>query len=292
MTAKGLHPWALRDIETWCEQTATPPHEGRRRFVEFVVLDCVGASSLFGPGLVLKGGNALRFVYGSPRSTLDLDFTAYADRIRDEEKSLREDLDGALRRAQIRYGVKARCQRVKRDPRRDDATRPTYSVNVGYQFPTDRYFHNFDKQDVSTVVPLQISLYDLVCEALRHRLIDESPTSILVCSLEDILAEKLRSLLQQPLRGRHRSQDVYDIARYFMARGSSLDRDKIAHYLHQKAGIRDVHVTRSAFDDDVRNMAAVEYDTRVREQAGEHFIPFGGAWATVITLVDSLSLPE
>jgi len=114
--------------------------------------------------MVLKGGNALRFAYQSPRSTKDLDFTADNAEIPDEADKIRQLLDEALKFAQRRFNVKAKCQRVRRKPKSTAATRPTYDVAVGYQLPDDFYFNNFEERTFSTVIPVEITLNDLVCD--------------------------------------------------------------------------------------------------------------------------------
>jgi len=106
----------------------------------------------------------------------------------------------------------------------------------------------------------------------------------------DILAEKLRSLLQQKPRNRYRSQDVYDIAEY--VRKSAIDRRKIATYLQQKSRIRGIEARKSSFDDEIRDMAAKEYEQRIREEAPRDFIPFDEAWQDVLSLVQSLDIPD
>ena len=68
-------PNSLADLDQWGERLGLPSHEARERFVECVVFDCIANLGLLGLGLVLKGGNALRFFHSGMRSTLDLDFT-------------------------------------------------------------------------------------------------------------------------------------------------------------------------------------------------------------------------
>jgi len=60
----------------------------------------------------------------------------------------------------------------------------------------------------------------------------------------------------------------------------------------EKSAIRDVVVRKSAFDDEIRDMAALEYDKRLQEQAGEHFIHFADAWNEVLSLVETLDIPN
>jgi len=251
------------------------------------VLNCITAHTVTRRAMVLKGGNALRFAHRSPRSTKDLDFTADANGIPDDKDEVRRLLNEALAFAERRFYVKAKCQRVKRKPPSPERTLPTYDVGVGYQFPNDAYFHDLEQRNVSTVIPVEISLNDLVCDTQEWPDIK----GLRVCSLEDILAEKLRSLLQQKTqyRNRRRWQDVYDICVH--VRRCSFDRAKIADFLKQKALIRGIEPRKSSFDDEVRDRAATEYDTRVRTQAPEDIIPFDDAWAGVRYLVESLDIP-
>lgn len=254
--------------------------------MEFVVLKCIAAHAVTRHAMVFNGGNALRFAYDSPRSTIDLDFSADGTGIPDNQDEIRRLLDSALTLAQRQFDVKAKCQRVKRNPKSPDATRPTYDVTIGYQFPDDRYFHNFEDRNSSTVIPLDISLHDLVCETAEWA----GVRGLKVCSLEDILAEKLRSLLQQKIRNRNRWQDVYDICRCMQR--SKIDRDKIADFLMQKSAIREIEVRKSNFDDEIRKRAACDYESRVRQQAPRDIILFDDAWHNVELLVQSLNIPD
>ena len=111
-----------------------------------------------------------------------------------------------------------------------------------------------------------------------------------MCSLEDILAEKLRSLLQQKTRNRNRWQDVYDICTY--VRRARFDRAKIADFLQRKSSIREIEVRKSSFDEEVRERAAFDYDIHVKTEAPRDIIPFDNAWKAVKSLVGSLDIPE
>jgi len=284
-------PISIDDIKYWCRRNNFPLHEGRQRYAEYVILCCIASDTVLSKAIVLKGGNALRFFYNSPRSTLDLDFSNDAENFRDDVTFVREKLETALLRVDNRFGIKAKCQRVKRNPSREGTTRPTYEITIGYQYPDDRYYLNFDEKIASTVIHVEISLYDKVCESISISLASDSRGQLRVCNLEDIIGEKLRALLQQPLRERNRGQDVYDIALIFTRNRSFLDYAKIAKYLQAKAEIRDVHAKYSAFNSVVQNMAEYEYDKRIREQTGKDFIPFNEAWVLVIDLVKKLNLP-
>jgi predicted nucleotidyltransferase component of viral defense system len=288
-----LYPIRVNEIESWAKVHGVTRDEGRKRFVQFVVLESIAGSVSIRDKLAFKGGNALRFVHGNPRSTLDLDFTALTD-FPDDEAAVRTILDAALVAGGRRFGFKLKCQRVKRNPARKDATLPTYSIGVGYQFPGDRHFADFEQPHrmANAVVELEVSLNDIVCETERHRLSPDEPGELQVCSLEDIIAEKLRALLQQIPRNRTRPQDVFDIASRVTALGDALNLQKVTDYLLRKSAPRDITATKAAFaDPEVKRRAATDYETSL-QLTQTTLPPFENAWATVLELVSKLGIPE
>ncbi len=84
----------------------------------------------------------------------------------------------------------------------------------------------------------------------------------------------------------------YLLAYFAREREHELDGQKIGEYLMEKSAIRDIVVSKAAFDDDIRDRAAYEYDKRLREQAGKHFIHFADAWNGVLSLVETLDIPD
>ncbi len=287
--ADRLYPTSLAEIDSWRRLHATTSEEARSRFIQFVILTCVG-SSPWQRSVAFKGGNALRFVYQNPRSTVDLDFTANAQ-FPDDADQIQEMLNQALAIGSRRFGIKAKCQSVHRNPKSREKTLPTYEAKVSYVFPGDRYFEQFETvtRGLSRVVILEISLNDMICETTNVSLGPDDGPQIRVCTIEDIVAEKLRSLLQQKVRKRNRRQDVFDIARIVRTSGHALDRTKIPDFLMRKAAVRGIDVSVSAFDDEIRAKAAFEYE-RLEEDTGESFIPFDEAWPTVLGLVAELGL--
>jgi predicted nucleotidyltransferase component of viral defense system len=141
---ESLYPTSPEDIDPWRRRHGVTAEEARKRFMQYVVLESIPADPGLAGSIIFKGGNALRFVYGNRRSTIDLDFTARGA-FPDDEKQIRVRLDEALRFALSRFRVKARCQRVKRNPRDPAKTTPTYDISVGYLLPTDRQYQNFDE---------------------------------------------------------------------------------------------------------------------------------------------------
>jgi len=284
------YPESLAEIEKWRLGRNITSEEARKRFVQYVVLDLI-ASADWADQVAFKGGNALRFGYGSPRSTVDLDFTAAPD-FPDDASTIRSLLDSALSRGLHRHLVRARCQSIRRNPRSPQATHPTYDISVAYQLPGDRQYESFDQAvGIKTVIRLEISLNDVVCEFIPQKLSAGAAHTLRVCSLEDILAEKLRALLQQPIRNCSRPQDVYDIARIYCEDRGHLDLTKISRFLLRKAESRNIPVARSAFDQGVRRRASQEYGHLFEAQDPDQ-IPFDDAWLLVLELVRRLDIPD
>ncbi len=111
-----------------------------------------------------------------------------------------------------------------------------------------------------------------------------------VSTAEDIVAEKLRAVLQQALRNRTRRQDLLDIAALLRA-GVPLDPARVAAYLLRKAAAREVAVSRAALlDPDLLARASVDYE-QLAGTARRVFIPFPEASALVRAFIEALPLP-
>jgi hypothetical protein len=67
-----LYPIHPAEIESWAKRHGTTRDEARKRFAQYAILEAIAAAPGLAGVLAFKGGNALRFVYGNRRSTLDL----------------------------------------------------------------------------------------------------------------------------------------------------------------------------------------------------------------------------
>jgi hypothetical protein len=139
------------------------------------------------------------------------------------------------------------------------------------------------------VIRVEIGLNEPICAAEMVALDDER--HLHVCTIEDIVAEKLRALLQQPIRNRYRRQDLLGIA-VILRRGPELDRARVADYLRRKAAARNVPVSRAAFRrPEVAERARQGYD-ELRSTTRALFISFAEALPILYEFTDSLDLPE
>lgn len=281
-------PVSVSDLPGWRRETGANLSEARRRFVVYVVLQALGHGTLRNR-VVAKGGNALRYFYGSVRSTLDVDLSVVGD-WSDDKEEVRTAFEEPLRSTASRHGIELWVQGIRRQPAPGpNRTWPTYNMSVAFQFPGDRWFgRSAGRHDVSDVVRVGVSLNEEVCGRTTF---DLGGVRVVSSSLEDIVAEKLRALLQQRGRPRCRPQDVYDISNLLRTRGAALDRAAIGEFLVRKAKARRIEPKRSSFDEEVRTKAQEQY-YEVERTTGTFFIPFDEAWTDVLRLVGELPIPE
>ena len=105
------------------------------------------------------------------------------------------------------------------------------------------------------------------------------------------MAEKLRALLQQPLRNRRRPQDVLDVC-VAVQQNPDLDLNLTAEFLVEKAKARDVPVSRAAFHQEEIRSRALEGYNELRETTRNAFIEFEEAFSIVLSLVDRMPLAD
>jgi predicted nucleotidyltransferase component of viral defense system len=283
------YPRSFGEIQAWATKNKILAREARVRFAQYGVLRAIADSRGLSSILVFKGGNALDFVWSPNRSTQDLDFSTTDANLSGER--LRGLLDTSLAGVKRLLGIHARVQRIERQPPGDDKIFITYAVNVAFALQDEAKLQEKIAGGIPCpqIVPLDISLNEPICAHLGINI--EGTNPLLVSTVEDILAEKLRSLLQQPIRNRHRKQDMLDIA-VLLRDQQDIGLDRVASFLLRKAEARAVPVSRQAFrHPEIRDRARVDYDD-LRQTTRSIFVPFEEAYATLLSLVDSLPIPE
>lgn len=283
----SLYPKTVIEINEWARSQGTTSSEGRVRFMQFAILACLSKYRYTNERMALKGGNALRFIFGSSRSTADLDFSSLDDQL-DDEGIIRTHINTALRINSARMQYKAACQSIQKQPKKGTLF-PTYQIKIGYSLYGDRGYDDFDPsvRASAEVIKVEISINELVCEAGNMMIVESSGTEIRVCILEDIIAEKLRSIIQQKIRNRTRPQDVYDIS-LILQKNLPIDLSKISDFLLKKSAHKSIQITKSMFDEEAKIRAETGYSDL---QAVDR-VDFNEAWRQVLNLVGRLDIPE
>lgn len=282
------------DIREWTERVRADPQRYPERQATEILLAAIGESEAYGDSLYLKGGVLMGIVYQSPRQTADIDFTADFVPDTNTETLLRDNLNVELRRAAARLGYPqtvCRVQSIRRQPRRNhfiEANFPALEVTVAYARRDTAAHERLERGQCPTVLNVEISFREPVHAVEFVRLGPDNPVPLRAYSLTDLVAEKLRALLQQERRQRNRRQDVYDID-FLVERVplKSEDQHAILDALIDKAQARDIRPGPASMDaPEVRRRAAAEWDTLALEVAD---LPdFEAAFERVLTFYRSL----
>lgn len=287
------YPTSFQSIRSWAAANDAPVDEARKRFAQYAVLVGIASSRTLGHALVFKGGNALDFIWQPNRSTTDLDFSVDANAITDsfDEHTIRNALRQGLNAAGIVLSIAFSVHKVVQQPPGPNRTFITYEAAVGYALEDEERLRvRMERGQPSiNVIPVEISINEPICDERTIAL--DATHRIRVSTVEDIVAEKLRALLQQPIRNRTRRQDLLDIA-VVLHEKPDLDPVKVAEYLLRKAKARNVPISRAAFrNPEIAARAGQDY-ALLEVTTRKDFIPFHEALRVLNRFVDALQIQE
>ncbi|TVP98517.1 MAG: hypothetical protein EA359_18180 [Balneolaceae bacterium] len=245
--------------------------------------------------LVLKGGYALKHVYNSPRASVDLDFTEVENLSNKPDEQLQKllveissELNESLKSVMNEFNfTDMLVQSSSVEPaKRELREHPSLEIKIGYSRKRD------GSPPYSDVVKLEISLNDIICE---HQYFQQGVNLLRVSSFNDIIAEKLRAILQQIERDRYRPRDVFDIWFFHKRAPQIFDYDKISRFLKIKsegklpAGM----INKQAFhSDEIKKRSSQDYSSLNETIHGISLPLFEVAFAEVLNVVDRLSIPD
>jgi uncharacterized protein len=206
------------------------------------LLAAISAQPELGSTLVFKGGTALKKLYfGEYRFSEDLDYTAM-------KAPSGKALEAALRRA-ADEGARTLSERgpfiaiLERDDHRDPHPGGQESFKVRMQLPWQREPLCSIKIEITADEPVILSAPR---RPLLHGYDDGLRAEVLVYALEEIVAEKLRALLQSEARRmkrgwtRPRARDFYDLWRVLGDLAKDIDARVIPAVLRKKCEVRNV----------------------------------------------------
>ncbi|HMI20094.1 MAG TPA: nucleotidyl transferase AbiEii/AbiGii toxin family protein [Sphingomonas sp.] len=277
------------DIRGWVEKARADPQLHRDRQVTEIVLAAIGLSKSLQETLVLKGGTLMAIAFGSNRVTGDVDFTSLVppDGF---ETLLKTELDAKLEPAAIKLGyldLRCRVQGIKRYPRSDNfegADFPALELRVGSAERGTTQEVALAEGRASRTLYIEISFRDQVY-AFQDLYLEKPEVAVQAFTLEELIAEKFRALLQQPIRKRNRRQDVFDIA--YLIETNTIDdasRAKILTTLVDKCRSRGIDPNADSLDNpEVSKRAQKEWETLRLEL--RDLPPFGDQFVKVAALI-------
>lgn len=212
------------------------------------VLSAVASEPSLASTLVMKGGTALKKLYfGDYRFSEDLDFSGIAS---PRGAALARALRSVGSRAQERMSATGQFSVVvERVAHRQDHPAGQEDVVVRVQFPWQRQPLCTVKVEVTADEPV---LLPTVVRTILHAYGEELPGKIRSYALEEIVAEKLRAVLQSEARRlarswvRPRCRDYYDLWRILGAYHDTLDLNAVRRILPTKCALRGVSFTSAA----------------------------------------------
>ena len=229
------------------------------------ILAGISTQEELGGSLVLKGGTALKkLFFGEYRFSEDLDFSA---RGAPTGEQLEDSLGNAVGKARRLLSIHGPfVLQVERYLEREPHPHGQDAFTIRVQFPWHREALCRLKVKVSHDEPI---LMEPQLRNLLHGYAEQLDYQVQCYPLEELVAEKLRTLLQthQKLvtRGwnRPRARDYYDLWRIFGDYGGQLQKATIVDLLNRKAAHRAVswHDVDDFFTEELVSEATRTWDT-------------------------------
>lgn len=197
------------------------------------LLKGVAEEPLFKKYLIFKGGTALKKCYfREHRFSEDLDFTALNELSREKLDSTFSDL---CKRVSNESGCEFQLISLKQS--REIPEEEAYEARVSFRGPSA-------PQNIKPVIKIDLTFYEQIVlpplsKTIIHPYSDVFRASVLVYPLEEIVAEKLRAILQQKNRV-PRPRDFYDVWRLAKVYRGKMRRSEIKEIFLAKCRFKNV----------------------------------------------------
>ena len=278
------------NIAEWVK--AAPVDRRLFRQAVHLILHGIGGDEYLRLNMVMKGGMLLGIRYNSSRFTEDIDFSVGYPLQEVNQDNFAQLLKNALVVAEdeLPYQVSCRLQSLKVQPR-NGGTFPSLKLKIAYSDQRDSGgMKRLNRGQSSQVVKIDYSFNEASYQIEELSLDGEEV--IQAYALVDILAEKLRSIIQQVVRNRNRRQDIYDIWHLLTTCTPLTAEEKLqvlesfkrksearleAYYIHQDTLRRP----------DVKSASQADYDT-LKDEIASELPPFEVAYDRVVEFYESL----
>ena len=260
-------------IENWVQESIDNRSVAAQkdfRHAVHIILKAISLSENLSKSMIFKGGMLLGIKYQSERYTTDLDFSTAEKLDPNCIQGFTEEFNDKLDYANnlLAYGMRLKIQRIEKRPKKDVASFPALEIKIAYLGTNcnQSEINKYENNQAPNTISIDYSFNELNND-VESIVIDEEENEKIICyTLESIIAEKLRSILQQKPRNRTRGQDIYDICFLLSDYDEQLSdietKNKILKLLKQKSIGRDIdellHVN-GLNDDDIRSRSEIGF---------------------------------
>lgn len=256
------------NVAEWVERAKADPITYQQRQTIEIILNAIAMTASLNSKMVLKGGILVGLAYDSPRQTADIDLTAdftvdsdICDKIR------RGLLDSVFPRAAAVLGyvdLVVKTHSIKSQPKGifQTADFPALDLKITSAkrgTPSEKALR--EGRPANCIIDINISFNESLHQIQVLEL--TGGHELLAYGLVDLIAEKLRAVLQQVKRNRRRRQDIYDLD--LLIANHEIDqtcRAQILKVLIAKCRSRQIEPTRASFDDpEIRRRSGADWGT-------------------------------
>jgi len=239
---------------------AAPAEQREFREAVHTILTAIAADLDLQNSMVMKGGLLMAIRYKSNRFTTDLDFSSSSHPSDFNIDEFREKFEASLAAvvAESKYDLDCRIQRFRMFPKTEKPNFASIKMTLGYAHRGSAKHKRLLTGNSPTTIDIDFSINEPMLGF--ERLNFEGDSSIHAYVFTDLVAEKFRSLLQQPSRDRFRRQDVYDLRWLINSEISDQERSLILESLKIKSQARQIVPNRDSLDDpEVKRRAEKDY---------------------------------
>lgn len=259
------------DIAEWVVQADASQREFRQAV--HTILAAIAHDPQLRASMVIKGGILLAVRYQSHRYTKDIDFSTSKKLDEIDPDQIKDALNRSfIETAEVLvYELDCRVQSCRIQPaNQPDASFPSVKITVGYAYKGSEKHKRLLVNQSPTSISIDYNLNELMpnLEVLDIGQGDQ----LCAYTLTDLIAEKLRSLLQQKIRNRTRRQDIFDLM-LLIEKYPDLDdieKQKILKSFIEKSESRGITPNRNSLDDaETRKRSQKDYLTLADEIEGD-----------------------
>jgi len=218
------------DIAAWVALASDQDKREQREAVH-VILEAISHDEYLKEEMIMKGGTLMSIAHDSPRFSRDIDYSTQNKYDTKILKALISDIDGGLQKSSakmIDYNIACVIQSYKIKPKSENASFPTLSIKIGYAKRSNmRAMKRLLAKQSSSIIKIDYSFNEKILSVDRFDIGDGSV--VISYSLYDLIAEKIRSILQQDERERNRRQDVFDLYHLISKYSFSSENKSIIH---------------------------------------------------------------